>query len=53
LDFKGEWKKLQTKVMLLKKMRNEKKFASAEALKAQISKDVSAALQFFKYHKVK
>jgi FAD synthase len=53
LDFKGEWKKLQTKVMLLKKMRNEKKFASAEALKVQISKDVSAALQFFKYHKTK
>ncbi len=53
LNFKGEWKKLQTKVMLLKKMRNEKKFASAEALKVQISKDVSAALQFFKYHKTK
>jgi riboflavin kinase/FMN adenylyltransferase len=41
LDFKGEWKKLQTKVMFLKKMRNEKKFISAEALKVQISKDVS------------
>jgi riboflavin kinase/FMN adenylyltransferase len=53
LDFKGEWKKLQTKVMLLKKMRNEKKFATAEALKVQISKDVSAALRFFKYHKIK
>jgi riboflavin kinase/FMN adenylyltransferase len=53
LNFKGEWKKLQTKVMLLKKMRNEKKFASAEALKVQISKDVSAALRFFKYHKIK
>jgi riboflavin kinase/FMN adenylyltransferase len=53
LDFKGEWKKLQTKVMLLKKMRNEEKFASAAALKVQISKDVSAALRFFKYHKIK
>jgi FAD synthase len=48
LNFKGEWKKLQTKVILFKKIRNEKKFASAEVLKAQISKDVSAALQFFK-----
>jgi riboflavin kinase/FMN adenylyltransferase len=53
LDFKGEWKKLQTKVMLLKKMRNEKKFASAEALKVQISKDVAVALRFFEYHKMK
>ncbi|MDR0820535.1 MAG: bifunctional riboflavin kinase/FAD synthetase [Endomicrobium sp.] len=53
LDFKGEWKKLQTKVMFLKKIRNEKKFASAEVLKVQISKDVLAALQFFKYHKTK
>jgi riboflavin kinase/FMN adenylyltransferase len=48
LNFKGEWKKLQTKVILFKKIRNEKKFASAEVLKVQISKDVSAALQFFK-----
>jgi riboflavin kinase/FMN adenylyltransferase len=53
LDFKEEWKKLQTKVMLLKKIRNEKKFANAKALKVQISKDVSASLQFFKYHKTK
>jgi riboflavin kinase/FMN adenylyltransferase len=53
LDFKGEWEKLQTKVILLKKMRNEKKFASAEALKVQISKDVLVTLRFFKYHSIK
>jgi riboflavin kinase/FMN adenylyltransferase len=53
LNFKGKWKKLQTKVMLLKKVRNEKKFSSTETLKAQISKDVSAVLRFFKYHKIK
>jgi riboflavin kinase/FMN adenylyltransferase len=53
LNFKGEWGKLQTKVMLLKKMRNEKKFASAEVLKVQISKNVSAAGRFFKYYKTK
>ncbi|BAG13722.1 hypothetical protein AGMMS5026_08910 [Endomicrobiia bacterium] len=53
LDFKGEWKKLQTKVMFLKKIRNEKKFASVDALKIQISKDLLAALRFFNYHKTK
>jgi riboflavin kinase/FMN adenylyltransferase len=53
LGFKGEWGKLQTKVILFKKTRNEKKFASTETLKVQISKDVLAALQFFKFHKIK
>ncbi|MDR3275181.1 MAG: riboflavin biosynthesis protein RibF [Endomicrobium sp.] len=49
LDFKKTWKKLQTKVTLLKKIRDEKKFANAEVLKIQITKDVSAALRFFNY----
>jgi riboflavin kinase/FMN adenylyltransferase len=47
LDFKGVWKKLQTKVIILKKVRSEKKFANAEDLKAQISKDVLVAARFF------
>ncbi|GMO64925.1 MAG: bifunctional riboflavin kinase/FAD synthetase [Endomicrobiia bacterium] len=46
--FKGTWKKLKTKITLLEKIRDEKKFLSIEALKTQISKDVSVALQFFK-----
>lgn len=46
--FKGTWKKLKTKITLLEKIRGEKKFLSVEALKTQISKDVSVALQFFK-----
>ncbi|MDR0800119.1 MAG: bifunctional riboflavin kinase/FAD synthetase [Endomicrobium sp.] len=53
LDFEGTWKKLQTKVMLLEKIRNEKKFADSEALKAQISKDVSVALRFLKNQKTR
>jgi riboflavin kinase/FMN adenylyltransferase len=48
LGFKSVWKKLQTKVVLLKKIRNEKRFESIEALRNQISKDVSVALRFFK-----
>jgi len=48
LGFKGVWKKLQTKVVLLKKIRNEKRFENIEALINQISKDVSVALRFFK-----
>ncbi|MDR1720878.1 MAG: bifunctional riboflavin kinase/FAD synthetase [Endomicrobium sp.] len=48
LDFKGVWKSLKTKVTLLKKIRNEKKFLSVEELKTQISEDVTVALRFFK-----
>ncbi|MCA6084634.1 riboflavin biosynthesis protein RibF [Candidatus Endomicrobiellum agilis] len=51
LDFKGTWKKLQTRVMLLKKIRDEKKFVDSKALKAQILKDVSMALRLFKNQK--
>jgi riboflavin kinase/FMN adenylyltransferase len=47
LDFKGVWKKSQTKIIILKKIRTEKKFANIENLKVQISKDVLTALRFF------
>jgi riboflavin kinase/FMN adenylyltransferase len=47
LDFRGVWKKLQTKVIILKKVRPEKKFANTEDLKAQISKDILTAARFF------
>ncbi|MDR3256812.1 MAG: riboflavin biosynthesis protein RibF [Endomicrobium sp.] len=52
LDFNGTWKKLKTKVMLLKKIRDERKFVNAKDLKTQISKDVSMALRFFKVRNV-
>jgi riboflavin kinase/FMN adenylyltransferase len=48
LNFKGKWKTARTKVVLVKKMRNEKKFKNAEALKIRISKDVLKASRFFK-----
>ncbi|MDR1511461.1 MAG: riboflavin biosynthesis protein RibF [Endomicrobium sp.] len=47
-NFKGTWKKLRTKITLLRKIRDEKKFLNVEALISQISKDVSVVLQFFK-----
>jgi riboflavin kinase/FMN adenylyltransferase len=47
LDFKGKWKKRETRVYLLSKIRNEKKFKSAEDLKKEIRKDVSKAYRFF------
>ncbi|MCL2485593.1 MAG: riboflavin biosynthesis protein RibF [Endomicrobia bacterium] len=47
LDFNGNWKKSKTKVTLIKKIRNEKKFKTAEELKKQISKDVSKAKKYF------
>ncbi len=48
LDFKGTWKKAETKVVLLKKVRDEKKFKNAGELINQISKDVAAAKKYFK-----
>jgi riboflavin kinase/FMN adenylyltransferase len=47
LDFRGVWKKSKTKVVLLKKIRNEKKFASIELLKAQVFKDILMASKYF------
>jgi riboflavin kinase/FMN adenylyltransferase len=53
LNFAGLWEKLQTKVTILKKIRDEKKFTSAGALKNQIAKDISATLKFFSKDKIK
>jgi riboflavin kinase/FMN adenylyltransferase len=47
LNFRGVWKKDLTKVRLLKKIRDEKKFESPESLKFQIAKDITKALMFF------
>ncbi|MCA6071375.1 MAG: riboflavin biosynthesis protein RibF [Endomicrobium sp.] len=47
LDFQGVWKKSKTKVALLKKIRNEKNFATVELLKAQVFKDILMASKFF------
>jgi len=47
LDFSGKWNKKTTKVALIKKVRNEKKFKNTEELKKQITKDVSAAKKYF------
>lgn len=47
LNFNGKWNKRKTKVSLIKKIRNEKKFQNFESLKKQIEKDVSTAKKFF------
>lgn len=47
LDFNGKWGKAETKVILLKKIRGEKKFADAAALKRRISADILRAGKFF------
>jgi riboflavin kinase/FMN adenylyltransferase len=52
LNFDGVWKKYLTKVILLKKIRDEKKFENPEALKYQIAKDVAKALRFFDLSKM-
>ena len=46
-DFNGHWKKKYTKVTLIKKIRDEKKFDNAGQLKAQISKDIMKAKKYF------
>jgi riboflavin kinase/FMN adenylyltransferase len=48
LNFYGVWKNSQTKVAILQKIRNEKKFANSIELRVQILNDISVALQFFK-----
>ncbi|MDR2811653.1 MAG: riboflavin biosynthesis protein RibF [Endomicrobium sp.] len=49
LNFAGIWEKTLTKVILLKKIRDEKKFKNAQALKSQISKDIAKSSKFFKF----
>jgi riboflavin kinase/FMN adenylyltransferase len=53
LNFKCVWAKLQTKVTLLKKIRNEKKFTDIRMLKKQIAKDILITLKFFNRGKIK
>jgi riboflavin kinase/FMN adenylyltransferase len=53
LNFNGVWEKGLTKVMLLKKIRDEKKFANSDVLKSQIAKDIAKALIFFNLTKPK
>jgi FAD synthase len=48
LNFKGKWARTETKVVLVKKVRNEKKFKNAQALKTRIEKDILYSLQFFR-----
>jgi riboflavin kinase/FMN adenylyltransferase len=51
LNFDGIWKKTLTKVILLKKIRDEKKFKNVQALKVQILKDIAKSSKFFKFGK--
>jgi riboflavin kinase/FMN adenylyltransferase len=53
LNFRGVWKKDLTKVTLLKKIRDEKKFANLDVLKSQITKDVAKTLTFFNLTKTR
>jgi riboflavin kinase/FMN adenylyltransferase len=47
LDYSGNFTPRHIEIRFWKKLRDEKKFASAEELKAQISKDVATANSFF------
>jgi riboflavin kinase/FMN adenylyltransferase len=47
LDFAGEIDPRRIEVRFWKRLREEKKFASAEELRAQISKDIASANRFF------
>jgi riboflavin kinase/FMN adenylyltransferase len=51
LNFDGIWKRTLTKVILLRKIRDEKKFKNEQALKLQISKDITKSSKFFKLGK--
>jgi riboflavin kinase/FMN adenylyltransferase len=51
LDFNGIWKKALTKVTLLKKIRDGRKFKDIQDLKNQIAEDKGKALKFFKFSK--
>jgi len=48
LGFHGKWSKSKTKVILLEKIRDEKKFETIDALKKQIRSDVIKAEKIFK-----
>ncbi|WKE64964.1 bifunctional riboflavin kinase/FAD synthetase [Gallaecimonas kandeliae] len=51
LDFDGDLYGCQLEVVLRKKLRDEQKFASLEALRSQIEKDEQAARVFFAHRK--
>lgn len=51
LNFNGKWSEKNTKVTLLKKIRNEKKFKNVEQLKKEIAKDIVAAKKYFDLQK--
>jgi riboflavin kinase/FMN adenylyltransferase len=48
LNFESVWEKTLTRVTLIKKIRNDKKFKNSEELKVKIKRDVIKALRFFK-----
>lgn len=52
LDFKGDLYGKRLEVTFLEKMRNEMKFASLDALKEQIAKDVESATAYFERRKI-
>jgi riboflavin kinase/FMN adenylyltransferase len=47
LNFKGRWPQVLTKVILLKKLRNEKKFNNIDILKKQVVNDITKTIKFF------
>jgi len=47
LDFSGEVTAKRMEVRFWKRLREEKKFASPEELRAQITRDIAAARRFF------
>ena len=47
LDFSGKVRSGEMEVLFHERLRREQKFASAEALREQIARDVDAARQFF------
>lgn len=53
IDFSGDLYGQALRVQLLEKLRQEKKFKSAEALKKQIAEDVKRAKEFFKKHRIR
>jgi riboflavin kinase/FMN adenylyltransferase len=52
LNFKDGWKREKTKITIIKKIRDEKKFSGYEELKEQILKDISFALRFLRKSKI-
>jgi riboflavin kinase/FMN adenylyltransferase len=48
LDFTGDLAEQELEISFLKKLRDEERFPSLEALQTQIGKDVAAARQLFR-----